>query len=225
MKNPWVIIGIIIVVLIGGSVFLSNTAAKKNNVGVEAGSRHLKGGVEAKVTLVEYSDFQCPACQAFQPALTDVLTQFGDNISFEYKHFPLPIHPLAEQAARAAEAAGQQGKFFEFHDKLFAGQKEWSASPNPAAFFMRYAQEIGLDVDQFTRQMKSTILRDEVRSDKAEAAALELTGTPTFILNGKKMEIRTFEDFMKQIAVAVDPNFGAGSSTAPATEPAVKFGI
>jgi protein-disulfide isomerase len=228
MKNPWVIIGIITVVLIGGAVWYSSHSVTQSNEGVVAGTKHIKGSPEATVQLVEYSDFQCPACAAFQPVINDVLETFGDQMSFEYKHFPLTaIHPVAEPAARAAEAAGQQGKFFEFHDKLFENQETWSRSPNPTAFFMRYAEEVGIDVNQFRRQLRSSILRDEVRADATEARSLELTGTPTFFLNGQRMQIETYQDFFDQIARAIDPTYGQATGTeavAPAAEP-VRFGI
>ena len=105
-KNPWAIIGIVAVVLVGGSIWYSGTVAEKNNEGITF-SPHIKGNPEATVTLAEYSDFQCPACASFHPVVIDVMEEFGDKIAFEYKHFPLPIHPLAEPAARAAEAAAE----------------------------------------------------------------------------------------------------------------------
>lgn len=215
------------VVLIGGSIALSRSVGEKNNEGVIAGTTHIKGNEAATVVLTEYSDFQCPACAAFQPAIEDVLQKFGDKLRFEYKHFPLPIHTFADQAARAAEAAGQQDKFFEFHDKLFAEQAAWSKSPNPSLFFLRYAKELNLDVDQFTRQMKSSILKDEVSADRDEGTKLAITGTPTFFLNGERMVINTYEEFADQIARAVDPNFAASSTdaAAPDAAPAVRFGI
>lgn len=221
MKNPWVIIGIIAVVLFGGSIWYSNSAAEKNNEGITF-SPHIKGNPEAAVKLVEYSDFQCPACAAFQPVVADVLTQFGDAIAFEYKHFPLPIHPLAEPAARAAEAAGQQGAFFEFHDKLFENQTAWSNSPNPMLQFTAYAEELGLDTEQFRRQYSASLIRERVREDLAEARELGLTGTPTFFLNGERMVIQTYEDFVNQIAAAVNPE---EAGTTPEAAPAVEFGI
>jgi len=231
MKNPWVVLGVILVVIIGGSVWYSGYAAEKNNEGVDANIVHAKGGDEGAVTLVEYSDFQCPACAAFQPIVSDVLDTFGDDVRFEYKHFPLSaIHPFAEQAARAAEAAGQQGKFFEYHDLLFAGQDAWTATPNPTVFFMRYAEELDLDMDKFSRHMRSTILRDKVRADAAKARELALTGTPSFFLNGTQMKIETYQDFFDQIARAVDPSYGMASSSETGTaDPAptadVRFGL
>ena len=241
MKNPWVIIGVLMMVLIGGSVWYSNTVSGTYNEGVEV-KTHAKGGTDATVTLVEYSDFQCPACGAFQPILNEVLAQYGDKIKFEYKHYPLvQIHPFAEPAARAAEAAGQQGKFFEYADMLFAKQSEWTKGSNPTAFFTKYATELGLDLDLFAKHQKSSVLADNVKANMMEARGLGLTGTPSFYLNGVKMENASFDAFKAQIEAAVNPkvNFnlppedmklvpveGEASTTVVTTPtPAVQFGI
>lgn len=221
MKNPWIIIAVIAAVLIGGSVWYSGTVAEKNNEGITF-TPHVKGNEAATVTLTEYSDFQCPACASFHPVVEDIMEEFGDKIAFEYKHFPLPIHPLAEPAARAAEAAGQQGKFFEFHDLLFINQKAWSNSPNPMIFFRDFASELELDVDLFERHYGASLVKDKVREDAAAARTLGLTGTPTFFLNGERMVIQTYEDFYNQIAAAVNPDATASSTEAA---PVVEFGI
>ncbi len=204
MRNPWVIIGVLVVLLIGGSVWYSGQSAKENNVGIEI-KTHVKGNEQGVITLVEYSDFQCPACAAYQPTIEKIMTDFGENIKFEYKHFPLPIHPLAESAARAAEAAGQQGKFFEYHDSLFANQGVWSRMANPSSAFSKYAEDLGLDMEKFNRHYSSTLLRDKVRSDAREAVQMQVTGTPTFFLNGTVMKITSFEDFYTQIQRALNP--------------------
>ena len=206
MKNPWVIIGVILVVLIAGSVWYSSSVDDKYNVGVDTTISHVKGNPYATVTLIEYSDFQCPACATAQPVVKDILNEFGDSIKFEYKHFPLPMHPLALPAARAAEAAGQQGKFFEFHDMLFENQKTWSNSANPSATFIQYAEELGLDVQKFRQHMNSSLLSDQISEDKKEGFDLGITGTPTFFLNGEKMQLQSFTDFYEQIAKAVNPD-------------------
>ena len=223
MKNPWVVLGIIVVVLFGGAILLSNKSAEKNNEGVIVAD-HVKGNPDAGVVLVEYSDLQCPACAAFAPVVSDTLDQYGDSVRFEYKHFPLYIHPFALNAALAAEAAGQQGKFFEYHDILFERQSQWSNATVPLGFFVSYAEELGLDTDLFRRHMKSTLLRDKVEQDLEAAEGLGLTGTPTFFLNGERMTIQTYQDFIDQIGRAVDPT--AVSSTTDATaEPEVTFGL
>lgn len=229
MKNPWIIVAVLAVVLIGGSVWYSNTVSARNNEGIEV-KAHMKGNPDAPVTLVEFSDLQCPACAAFQPYVNEILANYGDAIRFEYKHYPLPIHPLAEPAARAAEAAGQQGQFFAYADKLFENQKAWSTSPNPTRQFFTYAEELGLDMEQFKRHLNATVLRDKVRSEGQEARGLGVTGTPTFFLNGQRMQYSSYDEFRQQIEQAVNPNVNfSADGTAPIevtpTEPAVQFGI
>lgn len=223
MKNPWVIIGILIVVLFGGAMWFSNASNERNNEGVEV-LTHVKGNPDAAVVLTEYSDLQCPACAAFAPVISDMLETYGDAVRFEYKHYPLvSIHPFALNAAIAAEAAGQQGKFFEYHDLLFANQQQWSSSAIPTGAFMAYAEELGLDVELFERHMKSTVLRDKVRAELDAARELGLTSTPSFFLNGQRMQFSTYEEFLAQIAAAVDPN--AVSTSTPALDSEVRFGI
>jgi protein-disulfide isomerase len=231
MKNPWVIVGILTVVLFGGAIWYSNVASKQSNEGITV-TDHISGDLNATVTLTEYSDFQCPACGAFYPVLKEVLDKYGTKIRFEYKHYPLPMHPFAQQAALAAEAAGQQGKFFEMADKLFTNQKEWTESQTPQAAFLKYADELGLDKAKFSKQMKSSVLRDHIKTNQDEAGKLGLTSTPTFFLNGQKMELSSYEGFIAQITAAVDPTAAAAlpaSSTVPAVGdtniPGVKFGI
>ena len=205
MKNPWIVVGVIMILLIGGSILYSNSVEDKYDAGVDASKVHVKGNPNATVTLVEYSDFQCPACAQAEPVVKDILNEFGDSIKFEYKHFPLNIHPLAIPAAKAAEAAGQQDKFFEFHDMLFERQKNWTNSPNPNAMFIQYAEELGLDVQKFRQQMNSSLLKDKIEANRKEGFDLQISGTPTFFLNGQKMQIESFEDFYQQIAKAVNP--------------------
>lgn len=236
MKNPWVIVGVVFALLIGGAIWYSAGANDAYNAGVEV-KAHTKGNPDATVKLVEYSDFQCPACAQFHGVVKEIVDEYGDRLSFEYRHFPLSqIHRLAEPAARAAEAAGQQGKFFEFHDLLFVNQGTWSNSTNPAQFFLQYANEVGLDIDEFTRMQRSSILRNHVQSQFAEARAFGFSGTPSFLLNGEPMQFESFDEFRAQIINAIDPSVDVtGGLAAPATEgtvevteepaPAVQFGI
>lgn len=204
MKNPWVIIGLLATFLIIGSVIYSSSVTSQSNEGVEI-KAHVKGDPEAIVKLVEFSDFQCPACASFQPVIKEIMEELGSGVSLEYKHFPLPMHPYAERAARAAEAAGQQDAFFAYHDKLFENQAVWSRSPNPNVMFFQYAEELGLDMEQFKRHLNASALRDKVRAEQQEGRALNVTGTPTFFLNGERMQITTFEDFYNQIVSALSP--------------------
>jgi protein-disulfide isomerase len=213
MKNPWVAIGVVVVVLLGGSVWYSMSVEKTYNVGITI-TDHITGGADAKVTLVEYSDFQCPACGEFEPVVEDIIKQYGDQLKFEAKNFPLiQIHPFAESAAVAAEAAAQQGKYFEFHNMLYAKQSEWTSGIAPGAYFSTYAKELGMDVTKFEQQQRSSLLKDKVKADYKAALVLGLTSTPTFFLNGKKMEISSIDAFKAQIAAAINPsaNFGVNA--------------
>lgn len=229
-KNPWFIIITLTVVVFGGAIWYSSAAAERNNEGVEVVDVHVKGNPDAEVVLVEYSDFQCPACRAFQPVIDDALEQFGDDIRFEYHHFPLPIHPHAQAAAVAAEAAGQQDAFFAYHDLLYGRQDQWSNAATPDAVFLSFAEELDLDMDLFRRHMNSSLLREAVRSDLAAAQQLGLRGTPSFLLNGELMQFQSYEGFISQLARAVGATstMEAGTSS-EATEveatPSVQFGI
>ena len=205
MKNPWVVIGVIVVVLLGGSIWYSSSIDKTYNDGITL-TDHVTGGADAKATLVEYSDYQCPACGQFEPVVEEVLKQYGDQLKFEYKNFPLlQVHPFAEAAAVAAEAAGQQGKYFEFHDVLFAKQAEWTSGIAPGSYFSQYAKDLGLDVAQFEKQQRASMIKDKVKADYKAAIALGLSSTPTFFLNGQKMEITSIDAFKAAIAAAVNP--------------------
>lgn len=163
------------------------------NLEVQGSTANIKGNAESDILLVEYSDFQCPACKAAAPAIQDLVDQYGDQFAFEYRHFPLrSIHPNAQEAAQAAEAAGIQGKFWEMHDMLFEKQDEWAQSFNPERFFRTYAQDIGLNVDRFRYDFKSDAVKDIVNSQFDEATALGIPGTPGFVFNGEIVDVNTF---------------------------------
>lgn len=202
-KHFWKIFALSAIVLIGGAFAYSSHTSKLANEGVEI-LEHVKGNPEAEVVLTEYSDFQCPACQQFSSVIDDLLNRHEGLIRFEYKHFPLTnIHPHAVLAGRAAEAAGQQGEFFAMHDKLFENQSTWSQSPNPQAIFASYAEEIGLDMSLYRRHMRSSLLRQKVMDEFAEARDQGFTGTPSFLLNGEKFDYTTFEEFHAAIETAI----------------------
>jgi len=230
-KHIWKIIFVGIAALLIGSVVISQKAAEQANEGVVI-QDHVKGNAEASVTLTEYSDFQCPACAQFYTILKGVMEEHGDSIRFEYKHFPLiSIHPNALPAARAAEAAGQQGAFFQMHDMLFDNQTTWSPIASPDVYFIKYAEELGLDVAEFKRHSDSSVINDAVMTNFKEAQGLNLRSTPTFFLNGEMMAFESYEDFIGQIEAAL----GVTSNTAESEQsnevepspgtPDVTFGI
>jgi len=142
-----------------------------------------KGSETPKVTIVEFADFQCPACGAAHPGLKKVSDEFSKDVQFVFRNFPLPIHDNAEKAAFAAAAADEQGKFWEMHDLLFENQNAWSAG-NPGRAFEDYAQQLGLDLDQFKKDRTSEKIKERIRLDKGDANALEVNATPTIYING-----------------------------------------
>lgn len=144
------------------------------------------GNPEASVVLVEYADFQCPACATYHEVVKEVMETYGDRIQYVYRHYPLTqIHRNAIPAAQASEAAGLQGKFFEMQDLLFERQSDWSNDNAIVGTFEDYANELGLDVEQFKTDYASDAVSDKVRTNLREAQSLGLTGTPSFILDGR----------------------------------------
>jgi len=148
----------------------------------------VKGNKDAKVKLVEYSDFQCPACGAYYPLVKQLTEEFGDQVEFTYRHFPLSqIHANADLAARAAESAGRQGKFWEMHDKLFENQQTWSELKNPQKVFVDYAGSLGMASEQLEQDIDSKEVKEKVKADYKSGIDSRVNGTPTFFLNGKKL--------------------------------------
>lgn len=157
----------------------------------------IKGNKEAQVTLVEYLDFECEACGAYYPVVKRLSEEFGAEVKFVNKYFPLPGHKNSMTSALAVEAAGRQGKYWEMHNLLFENQRDWGEkqAPDPK-IFENYAKSIGLDMEQYTRDIASPELKARIERDRKEGQKLGLSGTPSFYLNGKKIENpRGYEDF------------------------------
>ena len=141
---------------------------------------HTRGLADAPITLVEYGDYECPYCGAASPFLRGLRRQFGDRLRVVFRNFPrAEIHPHAQLAAEAAEAAGAQGKFWEMHDYLFAHQQALED-----ADLIRYAGDLGLDVDRFTRELHDHVYAARVRDDVDSGVRSGVSQTPTFFVNG-----------------------------------------
>lgn len=195
----WITLGVVAVIVVGLFGFIiyssqqrSSEQAEISNTRVEiSDSGWSKGATEsAQVTLVEYADFQCPACKQSTGMIDQALADYGDQVRFVFKHFPLSFHQNAKSAAIAAEAAGRQDKFWEMHDLLFERQGEWSPLGVGEARnkFGEYAQQLGLNVQQFTADMDDSELSQLVDSQTNEGNQLGVMGTPTFFVNGKRVE-------------------------------------
>ena len=169
-------------------------------------SNHVIGKNSKKVTLVEYGDFQCPACGAYYPIVKQLKAKYANDIQFQFRNFPLTqIHQNARAGSRAAEAAAKQGKFWEMHDKLYEGQSTWESSKNVAPIFEGYAQELGLDMAQYKKDFAGTEVNDIINADYAEGIKLGVDSTPSFFLQGKKIteNPKTLEAFSKLIDDAI----------------------
>lgn len=169
---------------------------------------NVKGDPKAKVVVVEYSDFQCPACRAYYPITRELTTEFGGQIAFVYRHFPLiGIHANAELAARAAQAASKQGKFWEMHDLLFEKQEEWAKTADIKPLFRSYASLVDISVDQFETDWNSTEIKNLVKAERTSAIKFGLSGTPSFFINGKQIQNPTsVEAFRASIKEAINKN-------------------
>lgn len=199
-------VAVIAVVIIGlFGVFAltkkSNEQSTSNSSNGTSVSEHKKGAGTKNVTLIEYGDFQCPACKSYYPIVKQIAAAYGDEITIQFRHFPLTqIHPSAFAASRAAEAAGKQNKFFEMHDLLYENQDSWTSIPNASAVFETYAQQLGLNMDQYKADVASGQTAEVINADIKAGQAIGANSTPTFVLNGKKIDNpKTFEEFKTAI--------------------------
>ena len=176
---------------------------EKNNTARQA-MEHKLGAGNKGVTLIEYGDFACPACYQYYPLVEEIKSKYKDDITFQFRHYPLvEIHKNALVAAKAAEAAGLQGKFWEMYAKLYENQPSWRESNTPLNFFEDYAAQLGLNIDKFREDSKSQAVNDTVLADREAAKKLGLSGTPSFLVNGKKVESpRDVDGFNKLIEEA-----------------------
>jgi len=154
---------------------------------------------DAPVTIVEFSDFQCPYCASQQPILKKIKRAYGDQVNILYKHIPLPIHPFAQRAAEASECARDQDKFWEYHDLLFDQQDSISE-----VLFSQLAQQLGLSISQFNQCLASGAKKSVVQTDLAEAQSLMISGTPTFFINGQRfVGVQSYEELQQMIDQAL----------------------
>lgn len=185
------ILGLVVGVglLVGGLWYLSGMDAPDAKQLDLVESDWKQGPENPKLTLVEYADFECPACAAYQPVLKDIKETFKNDLRFVYRQFPLPMHRNGMGASLASEAAGLQGKFWEMHDLLYAKQKEWGGkTTEDRAVFEQYASTLGLDIEKFKQDMSSDAVKGAVERGLESGKALNVRGTPTFFLNGEKLD-------------------------------------
>jgi len=156
----------------------------------DAAESHYRGAPNAQMTLLEYGDYQCPWCATYNPIVKDILQRYGDKVRLEFRQFPLAgVHPNAVEAALAAEAAGEQGHYWEMNDLLFETQQQWAHASNPDENFAALAERIGLDQTRFLQSLHSPDLQKRISADVESAKAAHVEGTPTFFLNGRHIDV------------------------------------
>lgn len=194
-------VGVLAVGALAGVFFLMVRLTQNTDPALMLGSvissnDQLKGNPEARLTLVEYSDFQCPACGAYFPLVKQLSEEFGAQLRLIYRHFPLQQHPHAELAARAAEAAGKQGQFWEMHDLIFENQSSWSNLRNAESVFEEYAESLGLNLEQYRIDVDSKEVKEKVKEDYLSGLRSGVNSTPTFFLNGVQIQNpRSYDEF------------------------------
>lgn len=207
-----IIVAVTVVIFIAAVFFLSKQTDNTNQptqqvVNKEALVRSdsfRKTSDLKKVTLVEFADFQCPACGAYHPLVKQLEEQLGADLEFVFRNFPLPMHKNAKLASYTAEAAGKQNKFWQMHDLLFENQKIWSDSTNAKELFLGYAQDLGLDKGKFESDLDLGEIKDKVERDIQDGRILSVNSTPTFFINDQKIiNPQTLEDFKTLIEAAI----------------------
>ena len=183
---------VLIILAIGGLMWLVSqpTTTQNETVNIAPISKRdiSEGDKNAKVTLVEYADFQCPACAAYHPIVTQLLESYKGKIFYTYRMFPLTqVHPNSHISAQAAYAAFKQGAFFTYDDQLYNNQKDWADQQDPSNIFVDYAKALKLDVNKFKTEMNSDEAKKYVNDSEQEALSEGMNATPTFIVNGNKI--------------------------------------
>lgn len=211
-KNlPKIIIITLIVAVIGfvvyalsrpeSSINTTNTNRPKVEADVTKLSQgNFQGPEDAKVTLSEFGDYQCPACAQYHKVLKEnILPKYDGKIKFVFLNYPLPqIHDNAQSAAQAAEASALQGKFWQMHDILYERQKEWEKLKDPKGKFESYAREIGINVDQYKQDYASQKVIDIINNQAALGDAFKLEGTPSFFVNGVQVDTKSGSSSIEQ---------------------------
>jgi protein-disulfide isomerase len=203
----WLVIIVILAIFGGVLVF----GGKKTPGSTGQPSNHVEGAGKTGVTLVEYGDYECPYCEEYFPIVKQVAAQFNTQIYFQFRNLPLTqIHPNAFAGARAAEAASLQGKFWQMHDLLYENQDQWVSSSNPQTYFDIYANQLGLNAQEFNQDFSGTQVNNTIQAD---IAAFNKTGqpeaTPTFFLDGKHIQPDpTVASFAQLINAAIKQKTG-----------------
>ena len=203
-KIGWIqiVIVLLILVMFGGVLIYATTSNKNNNLKGEAADT-IDYSNNGKVVLEEYSDFQCPACAAASQVISELKRKHSDNLEVVYNDFPLSMHKYAPKASEAAQCAKDQGKFWEYHDMLFQNQSIWAQSKNEKEaikYFKKYAKDLGLNTEKFNKSLDSDEKKAYVDEMTKKALDKKINSTPTFYLNGRKLQnYKTWDELIKMV--------------------------
>jgi protein-disulfide isomerase len=194
--KPLIVIVVAVVAAAGIAFYLSRQSSASVSgsgsdtpIAVNPGGGHIRGKATAPVTLVEFGDYECPSCGYYYPMVEEVLRRYPDKVKLEFHHYPLiQMHAHALAAAMAAEAAGDQGKYWEMHDLLYKNQSQWARNPNPESQFLAYAASLGLDANKFMRSLKSPDVEKRILEDIQRGSVAKVQGTPSFYINGQALD-------------------------------------
>ncbi|MBY6413956.1 thioredoxin domain-containing protein [Rhodococcus sp. BP-252] len=174
------------------------------SIAVRENSHRLNTAPDGRVTFVEFLDFECEACRSAYPAIEQLREEYGDRVTFVARYFPIASHFNAERAARAVEAAAQQGEFEAMYQRMYETQEEWGEQRTPKdELFRSFAVDLGLDMTTFDAAYTDPATLERIQADVTDGTALGVQGTPTFFLNGEKIEPRTYGDLADALDAAL----------------------
>ena len=192
------ILGVTVLAVVGAVFIFSRPAPQYTLNELISETTPLTGKMDAPVVLVEFSDFQCPACKAFQPILNDIMKTYGSQVALAYRHYPLAQHPYARNAAIAAEAAKIQGKFWEMHDALFTNQDTLSDET-----VQTIVKDLKLDEASFSAALVNPAIQETIQNDIVLGDKLKIKATPTFFLNGHELTLGSYESLKTAVETAL----------------------
>ena len=173
-------------------IFRSKPTLGTNNASPGAPAPYAKGSEAAPVTMEEFADFQCSPCRQMHSQIRKIAADYGDRLRIVFRNFPLEMHPNALAAAKAAESAGRQGRFWEMHDMLFEKQSEWEDRDAPTEKFKEYAAVLRLDLQKFNADMASDEITQRITADQKRGESAGVDGTPTLFVNGVAVPEESF---------------------------------
>lgn len=220
-NKVFLIVSLATVLIVGGGIFLMSKPTKQTTQPTVVDSsilvpqdsyktsgfmdgQYLPASESAKVTLIEFGDYVCPACGQYSPYVKKILTDYAGKVNYVFRNYPLSYHTNAPLASYAALSAGLQGKYWEMHDKLYTEQAQWSEAGDARSIFISYADELGLNKDQFIADIDSQKVKDFVTRDKKDGDTVGLKATPTFFLNGRELSLGTFDELETNVTEAVN---------------------